>query len=136
MKRGRVSTAELSVVPLIQLTTSRLSPPRDLSASEARLFRELVSSVPPDHFLKSDLLLVGSYVQAASLSRQLGKRVAKEPQLAGAWERVTRTQALLATRLRLTPRGRIDRTMMGRKAANYQPGIEDAISASGVDLDD
>lgn len=135
MKPGRKSRAELSVIPF-RPASNRLEPPRDLSAAEAKLFREVIANCPSDHFLKSDLSLLASFIRASVLSRQLGRRVAKEPHLAGAWEKVTRTQALLATRLRLTPRGRTDPKMLGRKMTRHQPGIEDVIAASGVNVDD
>lgn len=80
--------------------------------------------------------ILASFVTATHLARQLGKRVAREPQLAGAWERVTRVQAILATKLRLTPRGRSDPKIVGRHLRQHQPGIDDAIAVSGVDLDD
>lgn len=131
----RRSAADLSVIP-VQFSPRRLQPPSDLSANERRIFNEVVNSMPPDYFIKSDALMLCAFVQAAWLSRSLGKRVLREQHLASAWERATRTMALLATRLRLTPRSRTDLKMVSRKIRNHQPGIDDAIAASGVDLDD
>lgn len=135
MKRGRASSADLGVIAFPSRVKT-LEPGRDLNASEARLFREIITSLPPDYFIKSDAPMFSAYIQAACLSRQLGKRVAKEPHLAPAWERATRVMSILATKLRLTPRSRTDTKMLSRKLRNFAPGINEAIANSGVDLDD
>ena len=63
MKRGRASAAQLSVVP-ISAGRKPVEPPSDLDPSATKLFRELVASLPPDHFVISDIPLLVSYCQA------------------------------------------------------------------------
>jgi hypothetical protein len=58
-KRGRQS-ADIS----IGSGHHRLVPPLDLNPAEANLFRELVASCAPEHFVHSDMPLLVSFVQA------------------------------------------------------------------------
>jgi hypothetical protein len=135
MRPGRKSFAELSVISFNQ-HVSPLKPPSNLTPNEARIFREVISSNPATLFHKSDSPLLVSYVQAIDLGHAAKKGALKNPKLAHVWERATRVQSILATKLRLTPRSRTDTKMLSRKLRDHQPGIEDAIAASGVDLDD
>jgi len=105
MKRGRPSAAALSVVP-IHANMTHVSPPPNLTAAEARLFRELVASCHPQHFVASDVHLLVSYVQATLASRHWAKLAAKDPKLILQWDRATRMQCQLASRLRLSPHSR------------------------------
>ena len=61
--------------------------------------------------MPGDLPLLTSFVQATLISR----RAARDPREAVLWERAVRTQAMLATRLRLTPQSRIDPKTLGRQ---------------------
>jgi len=119
-KRGRQSAAELSIVP-IGTGHHRLLPPLDLTAPEAKLFREMVASCAPDHFVQSDLPLLISYVQATILSRRASTAIAKDVAMVGVWEKATRMQATLATRLRLAPQARTDPKTIARRSSNHSP---------------
>jgi hypothetical protein len=120
MKRGRQSAAELSIVPT-EMARQRLVPPLGLTAAEAKLFRELVAACASDHFVQSDLPLVVSYVQATLLSRRASTAIAKDVAMIGIWEKATRMQATLATRLRLAPQARSDPKTIARRSANHNP---------------
>ena len=128
-KRGRQSAAELSIVS-IGSGRQRLVPPLDLNASEAKLFRELVASCAPDHFVQSDMPLLVSFVQATLLSRAAATALAKDVAMIGIWEKATRMQATLATRLRLAPQARTDPKTIARRSGNHHPSAYELLERS------
>src|SRR5262245_29536288 len=95
---------------------TRLAPPRDLDAGERDRFVKLVSACAVDHFRESDAAVVTEYVRAAMLCERaaaamreaggavVGTRI--NPWF-GVWQRAVRTLAVLSTRLRLNPQGRM-----------------------------
>ena len=122
-KRGQQSAAELSIAN-VGLGHQRLAPPMDLTAPEAKLFRELVAHCAADHFVHSDLPLLVSYVQATILSRRASTAIAKDVAMVGIWEKATRMQATLATRLRLAPQARTDPKTIARRGERSPSAYE------------
>jgi hypothetical protein len=123
-KPGRPSADDLNVVPLYP-SGSRVQTPDDLAPSEAALFRHLVRSCAPDHFVASDVPLLVSFVQATLMARRSAKAMTKNPKLAPMWERCARVQATLATRLRLAPQARIDPATLTRRREKTPPSVYD-----------
>ena len=113
-QRGRRSSASLAVLPG---DASRLTPPSFLNDAERTLFSEIVSACDAAHFRESDLPLLVSFVQSTAISRA----AAHDPDKIALWERATRMQATLATRLRLSPQSRIDPKTLGRQ--QLLPGL-------------
>jgi len=113
-KRGRKSGDELAVIN-VNGDPPRLDPPPTLTDPERALFVELVQACSPKHFVPSDLPLVVSYVQATLLSRRAVTSAATAPAMLALWEKATRMQATLATRLRLSPQARTDPKTIGRQ---------------------
>jgi hypothetical protein len=68
-KPGRVSAAELAIVPAINGENPRLDPPAYLSKSAQMLFIEIVAGCDRRHFTKSDLPLLASFVEATLMAR-------------------------------------------------------------------
>ena len=123
----RKSAAALSVIPITS-AHKRIQPPSDLSPPEANLFRTMISQVAPDHFTESDGPLIVSYVQATLLSRRASKELAAGNTKALAiWDRATKIQATLATRLRLAPQSRSCPKTLSRKLAAHSRSIYDQI---------
>lgn len=116
MKRGRQSPAELSVVS-INATIKPIDPPDHLSSKEAKLFREITASVHPGHFVASDVHLLCAFVQATLVARDAMKDL---PDLLALWDRSTKLQATLATRLRLSPQSRADFKVVARMARDHK----------------
>jgi hypothetical protein len=114
-QRGRKSTASNLVALDFTGTQPRLTPPSTLKQAERVLFLELVNGCDPRHFVKSDIPLMVSFVQATILSRRTAN-----PSMVGIWEKATRVQAMLATRLRLSPQARTDPKITGRQQARQQ----------------
>ena len=111
-QRGRKSAAaELATLPGVDGKPPRLKPPPHLNDDERLLFDELVGACDPRHFVESDLPLLASYVQATLIARD----AAHAPSKIVLWEKAVRMQATLATRLRLSPQGRIDPKTVGRR---------------------
>src|SRR5262245_14199883 len=104
-KRGRPSSASLVAFPGVTDTSARLTPPSFLTNAEQSLFSEIVNGTDARHFVASDLPLLASYVKASLLARDA-------PDLSdeafAAWEKAVRVQAMLATKLRLSPQTRLD----------------------------
>jgi hypothetical protein len=84
-----------------------------MSTDERALFAELVDSCDPRHFIKSDLPLLISFIQATLLVRRLAAKLNNSEAIAD-WERGVRVMAMLATRLRLAPQARLSTKAIGR----------------------
>jgi hypothetical protein len=109
-----------NIVPLGGLPLPRsLTAPSGLSADERAQFNELVGSCDPRHFVKSDTPLLVSYVQSTLLSRRAASQMRRDPDMVTVWEKATRMQATLATRLRLAPQARTDPLTIARQHAAY-----------------
>jgi hypothetical protein len=97
---------------------------RHVDQSERSLFVESVCG--PRHFTKSDAPLLASYVQATLLSRAAVKKAASDPAMLALWEKSTRMQSTLATRLRLSPASRADpKTVARERPSLYRKPWED-----------
>jgi hypothetical protein len=114
MQRGRKSAVSLVALDVTG-QPPRLVAPDHLNAAERQLFVELIEACSPSHFTQSDLPLVASYVQATLLTRQSAAGMSDDPNLISAWERAVKLQAILATKLRLSPQSRIDPKTLGRQ---------------------
>jgi hypothetical protein len=110
-QRGRPSS--VVTFPIVDGSPSRLQPPASLRKAEAAIFAQVINACSPHHFDERDLPLLISYVQATVMAH----RMAGHPDKAAIWERATRLQMALATKLRITPQARMDRTL-----AHLQPG--------------
>jgi hypothetical protein len=114
-QRGRKS-AENVVALRVDGEPPRLDPPSTLDDRERTLFVQIVEACAPTHFAKSDVHLLIAYVQSILLSQQAIKWAAKDPSAALAtWEKSTRMQATLATRLRLAPQSWLDAKTLARQ---------------------
>jgi hypothetical protein len=96
----------------------RLNPPPSLTDPERALFAEIVDSCSPKHFVPSDTPILVSFIQSTLLSRQAIKKAATDTGALAVWERATRMQATLATRLRLAPQSRFDAKTSARQQPN------------------
>ena len=93
-----------------------------LTASERKLFNEIVNACDARHFAKGDAQLLLSYVQIILAVRKLAAVANRKPS-PGAFaslERLARLQASLATKLRLSPQSRLDRKTAGRMVAKQR----------------
>ena len=106
-QRGR-KPASVVTFPVIEAPRPPIEPPRSLVKSERALFIELAANA--QHLTQTDAPLLASYVQATLASH----KSARDPRKANIWERATRLQAMLATKLRLTAQSRIDPQTLGR----------------------
>src|SRR5215218_5530514 len=61
--RGRPSRAELSVVAFEEAEARRPDPPADLAADPAKVWRDIVESVPADWVTPANAPLMASYVR-------------------------------------------------------------------------
>jgi hypothetical protein len=109
----RTSAAELAV-PRVHGEPRRLKPPPHLSDDEKALFIEIVAACSPKHFTSSDLPLLISYVQSTLLARRAITTAFEDKDALTIWEKGTKMQATLATRLRLAPQSRVDPKTLGR----------------------
>jgi hypothetical protein len=120
LQRGRKPAATLTALTL-NADHPRLNPPQYLTNLEQTLFVELVASCPAKQFVLSDIPLLASYVQATILARGAVKEAAQDPRSLAVWEKATRMQATLATRLRLSPQSRVDPKVIGRNRSELPP---------------
>jgi hypothetical protein len=104
----RKSSAALSVVPIV-VARPALHPPPSLTEPEREVFTELAAQAT--HLKPADVPLLASLAQAILLSRQL----ARDPARVADWEKAVRAQAMLSTKLRMTPQSRTDSRAAGRQ---------------------
>jgi hypothetical protein len=112
--RGRKSAASLSVASVSALP-GRLDPPDDLTATEAELWRAVVSEKPVDWFGSDNAPLLKEYVRAVAMCDLLSAQIAAA--LAGGEtgeikallnmrDKESKRVASIATKLRLTQQSR------------------------------
>jgi hypothetical protein len=104
-KRGRPSSASLVSFPGVTDTPPRFTPPSFLTNAEQSLFSEIVNGTDARHFVEADTPLIVSFVKATVLARDAPDLSDEE---FAAWEKAARVQAMLATKLRLSPQTRLD----------------------------
>jgi hypothetical protein len=104
----RKSSAALSVVS-IDVARVPPRPPESLDETERETFVELASHAT--HLKPADVPLLASLAQAIVLSR----RLAHDPTKVAEWKKTVRAQAMLSTKLRLTPQSRTDSRAAGRQ---------------------
>src|SRR5262245_34293799 len=131
IKPGRKTTADLTVIPAAP-RGHRLASPPDLEPAAAKLFREIVASCPPSHFVASDQRLLAVYCSALLISQ----RAAQDPSQMQAWERATRLVAQLATKLRLCPSARSDPKTVARRALDQRAMSYYELVDAGLEDDD
>ena len=112
-QRGRRSAAALEVIN-VDGRPSRLQPPRYLNKIETAVFVELAAT---GHFVPTDTGLLASLAQATIMAR----KAARDPAKLSVWERAVRVQAMLSTKLRLTPQARTDPKTVGRQQQRGYP---------------
>jgi phage terminase small subunit len=100
-QRGRKSVANMLTMR-VDGQPSRLQAPTWLNRTERKQFSDLVNACSPKHFAESDLPLLTTYVQSCVMAR----RAIRDPKKIHVWEKATRVQAMLATKLRLAPQAR------------------------------
>ena len=122
-QRGRKSLANIVTMNVDGLPP-RLTAPSGLSADERTMLNELIAVCDPRHFVKSDLPLLVSFVQSTLLSRRAAAQMKRDPDMVTVWEKSTRMQATLATRLRLAPQARTDPLTIARQQASYHSGAK------------
>lgn len=120
----RPASNQQSTVVRLDLTGTPppLVEPSSLTAAERALFKEIVSATDRRHFAEGDVQLLVSYVQVTLAVRKLAAVANRKPS-PGAFvsmERMTRLQASLATKLRLSPQSRLDRKTAGRLVARQE----------------
>lgn len=106
--------SHLTVVPTADAVAvtriARVRPPPGLSDAVAREFQAIANACAAEHFRPSDCVLLASYAELAVMARS--------PDLSlDDFVKIARTQALLATRLRLAPSTRSNH----RSAARQRP---------------
>jgi phage terminase small subunit len=126
-QRGRKSEAALSL-PRVDGQPHRLEPPASLSASERKIFVDVVASCDRRHFRPSDLPLLCRYVEAAALAEQAAQELRQGAILDGRpspWitvqEKAVRAMVALSMRLRLSPQSRSDAKTVGRQQPRQGP---------------
>jgi hypothetical protein len=75
---------------------------------EQTLFLEVFDACSPGHFVTSDVPLLVTFVQTTLIARNAATSAANDLHALAVWEKAVRLQAMLATRLRLSPQSRLD----------------------------
>jgi hypothetical protein len=129
-QRGRKSAESLSVVSIS--APERPEPPDRLSPEEAELWRSIVSGMRADWFGAAAQPLLGIYVfelaTAERIAAELRGLKVTDPQfkrLRTMFSQASRQAALLASRLRLTPRANRESIRDGRVAYSGRPPWEE-----------
>jgi len=118
---SKQSEAALAVVPIGK---ARLMPAGDLTPDQDKLWRRLVGSMPEGHFHPSDEPLLRSYVEVTErvqlAQAELAKGIVTKRGKVSPWLAIynasVRLQGSLASRLRLAPQARLERSRAGAAA--------------------
>ena len=133
-QRGRKSSASLTVVP-IATEGHRPSPPPELTAPEAKVWKAIVASTPAGWFTPAQEPLLVVYCRHVVTGDQLSAMINKSKpdwttmeglrshsRLLGMRLRETSAMLSLATRMRLTQQARIEPRTAGRAWDANHPG--------------
>jgi hypothetical protein len=131
-QRGRKSAA--SIIPLsLTGTQPRITVPPGLTTAERNLFTEIVNTAPPKHFVKSDVLLITSLVQATLLVRRAAAGMIEDEDQVAVFEKAVKLQGMLATRLRLAPQSRMNSRQTARETERHYTGPQPWITEGDDD---
>jgi len=118
-------------VPRVDGRPAPLAAPSDLPDAAAKVWRGLTASTPTDHFRASDVPVLRTYCVTAALLEEAEAELAKGAVVDGKvspWvnvhERLSRTLATLALRLRLCPSARQDPKSTGRQKVPSVPNVD------------
>ena len=118
---ARKSIAALSV--RVDGRPTPVQPRADAPPEVAEFFRNLTARCAPEHFRDADIDLIEQFAQAVLLARRAYDELAVAPVVDGKpspWspilERAHKSSAVLATKLRISPLGRIDPRAAHRNA--------------------
>jgi hypothetical protein len=128
-QRGRKSEAANTTPFSVDHGPSGLHPPAHLTAKEAKLFHDVVSNVPSTQFSRSDVYLLTTFTQVTVLLEDAVSAVRKDtqPQNLKALNDLAKTQAMLATKLRLSTQSRTNAVNTARAHANHRPSFYDTM---------
>ena len=112
-KRGRVSAADLAIVPMTPLgAVERLKPPHDLTDDEVEVWCAVTNAEPADHFSASTAPLLAQYCRHVISSRRVAELIERMVggelsirdynELLHMQERESRVIATLATKMRIS----------------------------------
>ena len=130
-QRGKQSAASLEVTGIADAGPN-LRPPPHLTATEAKLFVEVVGNAPSGQFSASDVYLLTSFVRVTLVCEQAVKALAKandktRPTLMKMLDQAVKMQALLATKLRLATLSRLGPRTAGRQHDGHRPSAYDTM---------
>lgn len=139
---SRQSAAALAIVP--PSTKSEVLAPRGLTTEQRRIWREVVASMPANHFRHSDEPQLRTFVEITSLLREatqnLGATTVSARGKLSHWfavfDRCVRLQGQVASALRISASSRVDPLKAGRNTRHNPPGATKALLASGPEDDD
>jgi phage terminase small subunit len=115
-QRGRKSSAATSSLSVVNIGVSRVRPRADAPADVQAVIKDLVGSLDPKHFHRSDWPLLESYARAILTERKAFRMLEEQGEIidgrASAWlvvaEKAGRQLVALSARLRLCPQSRMD----------------------------
>ena len=136
MKRGRISSAELSTVVIDAGRRMPSSPPPELTDAQATVWRDVVGSLPDDWFTRAAHPILIAFCRHVCRARLLEMQIAQfEPEwtrvdgglerldrLLAVAERETRAMTACARALRLTPQAQMHPRTAGRAVNNLPNG--------------
>lgn len=136
MKRGRISSAELSTVVIDAGRRMPSPPPPELTDAQATVWRDVVGSLPDDWFTRAAHPILIAFCRHACRARLLEMQIAQfEPEwmtadgglerldrLLAVAERETRAMTACARALRLTPQAQMHPRTAGRAVNNLPNG--------------
>jgi phage terminase small subunit len=127
----RKSRAALDLASHVNAASNRLRPPDDLPADVVAVFRRIVASTDPRHFVPADLDLLVRYCKAIADAALADRMLATDGYVIdgkpSAWiaiqREANRAIAVLATRLRLSPQSRVDPKTTGARMPHAAPSV-------------
>jgi phage terminase small subunit len=128
-QRGRRSAVDLEVTAPASAAL-RLDPPDHLTATEQKLFREVLANTPSGQFSLSDTYLLATFCQVTCVVRQAARSAstAKPKDRQSAFKMLAeaaKCQSMIATKLRLVPSARTSPRSLARASDAHRPSAYD-----------
>jgi phage terminase small subunit len=131
----RTSRAATAMGGPFNVARSRLQPPDNLPEDVGAIFRRIVASCDPSHFVAADRDLLVRYCRAIADADRADRELAAGGFVVegkpSAWLAVQREAnraiATLSTRLRLSPQARSDPKTVARRQGDWRPSIYDQL---------
>lgn len=135
-RRGRRSASDNVAIKGPAGLGHDLEAPDHLGESERQIFSEVVAKAPPGHFTAVDIYLLATFSILTNIIRTASQKLAdydgKDRMVTfKELDSASKSQAAIATKLRLVPSARITPRTAARQGDAHRPSVYDEMAVRG-----